>query len=177
MTSEASFVGIEFAVGTSLRIANTMSIVDGGIALPDARSRSFWLDGRRWETPLVDDAELFVAQLLQHGVIVRDPVVTAVVRGDRSELSARTVERRFRAATGLTRGTVMQIERVRTAAAMLATGERMGDIVDRLDYFDEPTLHGCCAATSGDQLDRCAWARAAQSDSILVSARGRRRVC
>ena len=73
-------------------------------------------------------------------MIARDPVVTAVVRGDRPVLSSRTVERRFRAATGLTRGTIAQIERVRTASAMLATGERVADIVDRLGYFDEPHL-------------------------------------
>ena len=138
--SEAIFVGIEFTVGTSLRIADTISIVDAGIALPDARSRSFWLDGRRWTTPGADDAELFVDQLIRHGVIARDPVVTAVVRGDRPVLSSRTVERRFRVATGLTRGTIAQIERVRTASAMLATGERVADIVDRLGYFDEPHL-------------------------------------
>ena len=64
--SEASFVGIEFKVGTSLRIADMVSIVDGGIALPDARSHSFWLDGRRWTTPSADDAKLFVDQLIRH---------------------------------------------------------------------------------------------------------------
>ena len=32
--SEAIFVGIEFKVGTSLRIADTISIVDAGIACP-----------------------------------------------------------------------------------------------------------------------------------------------
>ena len=138
--SEASFVGIEFKVGTSLRIADMVSIVDGGIALPDARSHSFWLDGRRWTTPVADDAELFVDQLIRHGVIARDPVVTAVARGDRPVLSSRTVERRFRAATGLTRGTIAQIERVRTASVMLATGEHVPDIVDRLGDFDEPHL-------------------------------------
>jgi hypothetical protein len=137
---EASFVGIQFTVGTSLRIADTTSLVDGGIPLPDVRSRSFWLDGRRWQTPGADDAELLVDHLVRHGVLVRDPVVTGVLRGDRSALSQRTVERRFRAATGLTRGDVAQIERVRIAAAMLAAGAPVHDVVEKLGYYDEPHL-------------------------------------
>jgi Helix-turn-helix domain len=136
----ASFVGIQFAVGAALRIAETTSLVDTGIALPDVRSRSFWLDGRRWETPGADDAELLVDHLVRHGVLVRDPVVTGVLRGDRSALSLRTVERRFRLATGLTRGAVAQIERVRAAARMLATGAAVHDVVEQFGYYDEPHL-------------------------------------
>ena len=78
--------------------------------------------------------------LVRHGVLVRDPVVTGVLRGDRSELSSRTVERRFRLATGLTRGAVAQIERVRTAAGMLAAGASVGHVVEKLGYYDEPHL-------------------------------------
>jgi AraC-like DNA-binding protein len=137
---EATFMGIQFAVGTSLRIADTTSLVDGGIPLPDARSRSFWLDGRRWQTPDADDAELLADHLVRHGVLVRDPIVVDALRGERSALSPRTVERRFRAATGFTRGTVARIERVRTAAAMLAAGARVADVVDKLGYYDEPHL-------------------------------------
>jgi hypothetical protein len=136
---EASFVGIQFTVGTSLRIADTTSLVDGGIPLPDVRSRSFWLDGRRWQSPDAD-AELLVDHLVRHGVLVRDPVVTGVLRGDRSALSPRTVERRFRVATGLTRGAVAQIERVRTAAGTLAAGAPVDDVVEKLGYYDEPHL-------------------------------------
>ena len=137
---EASFVGIQLAVGTSLRIADTTSLMDVGIPLPDVSFRSFWLDGRRWQTPDADDAELLVGHLVGHGVLFRDPVVTAVLRGDRPALSIRTVERRFRSATGFTRGAVAQIEGVRTAAGMLAGGARVEDIVEKLGYYDEPHL-------------------------------------
>ena len=137
---EAGFVGIQFTVGTSLRVAEMTSLVDGGIPLPDVRSHSFWLDGRRWQTPDADDAEPLVDDLVRHGVLVRDPVVTAVLRGDRPALSPRTVERRFRGATGLTRGAVAQIERVRAAAGVLAAGGLVVDVVDKLGYYDEPHL-------------------------------------
>jgi transcriptional regulator GlxA family with amidase domain len=81
-----------------------------------------------------------VDHLVRHGVLVRDPVVTGVLRGDRSELSSRTVERRFRLATGLICGAVAQIERVRTAAGMLAAGAPVDNVVEKLGYYDEPHL-------------------------------------
>lgn len=136
----AAFTGIEFALGTSLRIVPTPALVDGGVELPDTTHRTFRLDGGPWETPGPDDAEALVRHLVRDGVIVRDPLVAEVLRGDRPAASGRTVERRFRTATGLTRGAVRQIERARTAAALLAMGDPAADVVAKLDYFDEPHL-------------------------------------
>jgi hypothetical protein len=136
----ASFVGIEFAVGTSLRGLPAQRLVDGGAELGGVTRRSFELEGARWETPGLDDVEALVARLVRAGVIVRDPVVAATLRGDVPELSPRTLERRFRAATGLTQGAVRQIQRARDAAATLASGVPTADVVTAFDYFDEPHL-------------------------------------
>jgi hypothetical protein len=136
----ATFVGIEFAVGTSLRAVPTAALVDGGAELPDATRRTFRLDGVRWETPGPDDAEALVGRLVRAGAVVRDPLLTEVRRGHRPAVSARTVERRFRAATGLTQGAIRQIERARKASALLAAGVPGADVVSGLEYFDEPHL-------------------------------------
>ncbi|MFF3442898.1 helix-turn-helix domain-containing protein [Streptosporangium sp. NPDC002721] len=137
---DATFVGIEFAVGTSLRAVPTPILVDGGAELPDTTRGTFRLDGVRWETPGPDDAEALVDRLVRSGIVIRDPLVTEVRRGHRPAVSERTVERRFRAATGLTQGAVRQIERAREASALLAAGAPIADVVSGLDYFDEPHL-------------------------------------
>ncbi|MFB9332220.1 helix-turn-helix domain-containing protein [Actinoplanes octamycinicus] len=136
----ATFTGIDFAVGTSLRAVPTPALTDGGITLPDTTHRTFRLDGARFETPGPDDAEALVERLVRAGIVVRDEVVADVLRGHRPDLSGRTVERRFRTVTGLTQGAVRQIERARTAAQLLASGEPAADVVAKLDYFDEPHL-------------------------------------
>ncbi|MER6508599.1 helix-turn-helix domain-containing protein [Nonomuraea sp. NPDC001636] len=136
----STFVGIEFAVGTSLRAVPPPSLVDGGIELPDTTGRTFVLDGVRWEFPAPDDAEALVGRLVRAGALVRDPLVADVRRGHRPAVSGRTVERRFRAATGLTQGAVRQIERARRASALLAAGVPVADVVSGLAYFDEPHL-------------------------------------
>jgi helix-turn-helix protein len=136
----ATFTGIEFAVGTWLRAVPTPSLVDRGIGLPDTTRRSFRLDGARWETPGPDDAEALVDRLVRAGVVVRDRLPAEVLRGHRPAVSPRTVERRFRAATGLTQGAVRQIERARAAAHRLASGDPAADVIAELGYFDEPHL-------------------------------------
>ena len=78
---DATFVGIQFAVGTSLRAVAAPALLDSGIVLPDVSRRSFWLDGRRWETPHADDAEALVNGLIRDGVVVRDPLVAEALRG------------------------------------------------------------------------------------------------
>ncbi|MBE1588855.1 helix-turn-helix domain-containing protein [Nonomuraea angiospora] len=136
----ASFVGIEFAVGTSLRSVPARALVDGGVELPEARRGTFLLDGVRWESPGFDDAEALVDRLVRSGAVVRDPLVAEVRRGHRPAISGRTVERRFREATGLTQGAVRQIERARRASVLLAGGVLAAEVVSRLGYFDEPHL-------------------------------------
>ncbi|MEV4010884.1 helix-turn-helix domain-containing protein [Nonomuraea angiospora] len=136
----ATFVGIEFALGTSLRAVPTRALVDGGVELPEVTRGTFLLDGVRWESPGPDDAEALVDRLVRSGAVVRDPIVTEVRRGHRPAISGRTVERRFREATGLTQGAVRQIERARRASVLLAGGVLATDVVSRLGYFDEPHL-------------------------------------
>jgi AraC-like DNA-binding protein len=136
----ANFVGIQFAVGTSLRAAPAPTLVDSGIELPDVTHRTFWLDGGHWETPGPDDAEALVDRLIRHGAVVRDPMVAEALQGHRPAVTDRTLQRRFRAATGLTEGAVRQIQRARTAAELLTSGEAVSDVVGTLDYYDEPHL-------------------------------------
>ncbi|MEU4835769.1 helix-turn-helix domain-containing protein [Streptosporangium sp. NPDC023615] len=136
----ATFFGIEFAVGTWPRVVPAPALVDRGVGLPDATRRTFRLDGIRWETPGPDDAEALVDRLVRAGAVLRDPLVAEVRRGGRPVVSGRTVERRFRAATGLTRGAVRQIERARGASALLAAGTPVTDVVSKAEYFDEPHL-------------------------------------
>ncbi|TYB60308.1 helix-turn-helix transcriptional regulator [Nonomuraea sp. PA05] len=136
----ATFVGIEFAVGTSLRAVPTPALVNGGVELPDTTRETFRLDGVRRRSPGLDDAEALVGRLVRDGALIRDPLVADVREGRRPAASARTVERRFRAATGLRQGAVRQIERARGAAALLAAGVPAAEVVTRLGYFDQPHL-------------------------------------
>jgi hypothetical protein len=136
----AEFLGIQLGVGVSLRCAATPGLVDGGIALPDVTPRRFRLGGRSWSTPRPEDAEALVLRLVADGAVVRDPLVADALRGVGDTVSDRTLQRRFRAATGLTPGAVRQVRRAREAAMLLASGEAVAEVVHALGFYDEPHL-------------------------------------
>jgi len=73
-------------------------------------------------------------------LLVRDPVVQAVLQGQLQELSVRAVQYRFLQATGLTHRTVQQIERAQHAMTLLRQGASIPDTVYQAGYFDQPHL-------------------------------------
>ena len=137
---DATFFGISFSLGTSLTYLPVNRLVDGSAELPDATRRSFSLNGSSWHLPDYDNAEAFVRQLAREDVLTWDPVVTTALLGAPAEVSERTLQRRFVAATGLTRETIRQIDRARQAAVLLQQGLPAHDVVYRLGYFDQPHL-------------------------------------
>jgi AraC-like DNA-binding protein len=137
---DAEFLGIIFKLGTFLPNLPASQLVDGGINLPEAASQSFWLHGSAWQFPTFDNAETFIDRLVRYGVLAHEPIVTAALQGQLTDLSARSVQRRFLRATGLTHGTMYQIERARYAMTLLQQGVSILDTVEQAGYYDQPHL-------------------------------------
>ena len=118
----AEVLWIKFGLGTYMPHMPLGRFSDVETVLPDASSRSFWLKGSAWEFPGHENAETFVERLVRGGVLIRDPLIDAALRGRPQDLSPRTVRHRFLRATGLTRGRIHQIERAQAGGGPLATG-------------------------------------------------------
>lgn len=137
---DATFFGISFALGTSMPHLPVSQLVGGSADIPDVTRRSVWLKGSAWHVPDYDNAEWFVRRMVRAGIVDRDPIVPAVLDGATPDASPRTVQRRFVAATGLTRAAIRQIHRARQAAVLIQDGVPAQDVVHRLGYFDQPHL-------------------------------------
>ncbi|MFD9740518.1 helix-turn-helix domain-containing protein [Umezawaea sp. NPDC059074] len=136
-----STFGVIFRHGAFLRNLPVGGLVDGSVSSPHTTPRSFVLQGDEWEIPTYENAETFVERLVGAGLLVRDPLVTDVVAGERPLLvTPRSVQRRVAAATGLTQGTIRQIERVRQAAMLLRQGVAATEVVHLVGYHDQPHL-------------------------------------
>jgi hypothetical protein len=134
------FFGIIFKLGTVLPYLPASALVDGDVDLPDASSKSFWLNGSAWQFPGYDNADTFVNRLVREDLLVRDPIVESVLRGEPQELSLRSVQRHLLQATGLTQGSIRQIERARRATILLQQGISIPDTVDQAGYADQAHL-------------------------------------
>ena len=139
--AEGEWLGIRFKLGTFMPHLPPGHLLDRrDVTLPDATSRSFWLNGSAWEYPTFENAETFVKLLVQKGIIVRDSAVDAVVRGQGRDFTLRSVQRHFRRATGVTHCMVRQIERARHATNLLKQGVSILDTVHETGYFDQAHL-------------------------------------
>lgn len=136
---DGEWLGILLKPGTFVSLLPTKILVDTGVNLPTS-SNFFWLDGSSWQFPTYDNADTFVDRLVRRGLLARDPIVDAVLRGHVEDRSLSTVQRRFLRATGLTQSAVRQIERARYATQLLQQGVSVLDTVELAGYFDQPHL-------------------------------------
>ncbi len=137
---DAEFFGIILKLGAFMMPLPTSELLNGGINLPEASSKSVWLHGEAWEIPTFDNADTFIENLVKDGLLVREPVVEAALQGELQDLSLRSVQRRFLRSTGLTYKTVQQIQRAHQAMTMLQKGTSIMDTTYDLGYFDQSHL-------------------------------------
>jgi AraC-like DNA-binding protein len=138
---EAEFFGIQFKPGAFMPDFPARLLMDrSDVNLPGASSRLFWLKGAAWQFPDYENVETFVDRLMRNGLLLYDPVVSDVLRGHSVGMSLRTVQRRVLQATGMTQGTIYQIERARYATLLLKQGTSILDTVALAGYFDQPHL-------------------------------------
>ena len=136
----SEFLVIKFKLGIFMPTLSVGNLLNRDAILPGAASQSFWLNGSAWQFPDFNNAETFVDRLVRDGLLLREPVVNAVLQEQPLAMSSRTVRRRFLQATGLTPKTIQQIERAQRAAALLERGVSILDAVYQVGYADQPHL-------------------------------------
>ncbi len=138
---EGEWLGIRFKLGTFMPQLTPGQLRDGrDVTLPEATSRSFWLNGSAWDYPDFENADVFVSRLVRECIVVRDPAVDLVQRGETGAQSVRSGQRHFLRATGMSHRAVRQIERARYATNLLRDGVSILDSVHKAGYFDQAHL-------------------------------------
>lgn len=141
--ADAEWLGIRLKPGVFLSHLPASALVDATVTLPDASGASFWLAGSSWRFPDYDNADTFVDKLARAGLLMRERVVGDALQGlpsQSTDLSLRSVQRRFLQATGVTQSAIRQIERARYAALLLRQGVSIPDVTLAAGYFDQAHL-------------------------------------
>jgi AraC-like DNA-binding protein len=134
---DAEFFGMEFKLGTFMPALAVATLVDVGRELDAVSSTKINLAGSNWEIPSFESAADFVTCLVRDGALDRDPVVEQTLLRKPVAITERSVQRRFLRATGLTYGTVRQIERAERTVALLTAGTSIVDAVELAGYSDQ----------------------------------------
>lgn len=137
---EAEILWIKFKLGTFMPHMPARNFLDTETFLPTATSRSFWLYGSAWQFPTYENVEIFINRLARADALMHDPLVGEALKGEIPLIPSRTMRHRFLRATGLTQGTILQIERAKRASALLSQGVPILDAVHEAGYYDQPHL-------------------------------------
>ena len=137
---DAEFIGIQFRPGVYIPGFPSQQLVDRSFTLPESGRQSFRLNASVVEVPVYHNVDAFIEHLAREGLLVRDPIVEVVLNGEVRDTSARSIQRRFLKATGLTQGTFRQIQRARHAAQMLDRGFSILETVQQAGYSDQAHL-------------------------------------
>jgi len=138
--TDREWFGILFQLGTFLPHLPARNLVDGDLTLPQATRKTVWLSGSTFQFPHYVNADTFVDWLGRHELLVREPIVGAALQGQLKDLSLRSVQRRFVHSTGVTQGTIRQIERARYATLLLQQGVSVSTTIFEAGYFDQAHL-------------------------------------
>lgn len=134
------WLGVRLTLGLFMPSLPATKLVNTESTLPDASSKTFWLNGRSWQYPDYENVETFVEWLVREEVLIHEPIVEAVLNDHPQEMSLRSLQRRFLKATGVTHNTFRQIERAQQAVSLLQQGMSILDTVYEAGYFDQPHL-------------------------------------
>jgi len=136
----AEILWIKFKLGIFMPHLPIKQYMDVETPLPGGAGKSFWLKSSTWQFPNHENVETFIDRLVREAVLVRDPVVDAVLKDQPQAMPSRTVRHRFLRATGLPQSHIHQFERAQRAEALLKQGVSILDTVEDAGYFDQPHL-------------------------------------
>ncbi|MEV1206465.1 helix-turn-helix domain-containing protein [Microbispora rosea] len=136
------FLGVRFTLGAVLRPHPAVSIINGYVPFPVTDSGRVVIGGEDWEAPTYENVECFIRRLLDAGLLVRSRLRDEehVAGHAKAGPTLRTLQRRYRAVTGLSQTAVTQIDRANAAATMLRDGHDWRAVVEALGYFDQAHL-------------------------------------
>ncbi|MGW5063729.1 helix-turn-helix domain-containing protein [Streptomyces sp. NPDC004096] len=139
---DTEFLGVRFALGTVLRPHPPASIIDGYVPFPVTDSGRIVVGGEDWEAPTFENVGQFVRRLQDAGLLVGSRLGDEEYAAERPGAgpTERTLQRRYRAITGLSRTAVTQIDRANAAATMLRNGHDWRTVVETLGFFDQAHL-------------------------------------
>lgn len=139
-TEGAEIVWIRFKLGVFMPHMPNRDMIDSETVLPDASSKSFWLNSASWQFPDYENIETFIDRLVRDEVLVFDTLIDDTLQNRLPDVSQRTVRHRFLQSTGLSQNTIFQMQRAQLAQHLLQSGQSILDTVYEAGYYDQPHL-------------------------------------
>lgn len=133
-------VVISFAAGAYLLPFHGAPFTNNYSMLTMPDRDHFALAGRLFPLPTFENAEELTTQMVKNDILASDTIVNSVMRGTPKAASKRSVERHFKATTGLSPKKMASIRRAQQAVRMLKGGASPSAVANETGYYDQPHL-------------------------------------
>ncbi len=142
-------LGIRFRPGTFMTQAPASTMCNVVEILPMQGERHFLLFDHAFPVPTYETADDFVAELEHLGFLGHDRVVNTVLGKGDPYVTARSVQRRFQQATGLSAKSHRRIEQAQHAVALLRSGHTPIEAAHEAGYADQAHMTRTLKALTG----------------------------
>lgn len=137
---DAEIIWVRFKLGVFMPHMPVQTYLNSEIILPDASSKTFWLNSDSWQLPTAENVDIFVNRLIHNKTLKYDPLIADTLQDHPHNLSLRTIRHRFVRATGMSQKHIQQIERARYARRLLEQGTPILDATFKAGYYDQPHM-------------------------------------
>jgi len=145
--------GVELAAHVFVRQSSKQQLL--GQMLPlETNGRWFELAGVRLAVPEVDTLEGLVATLLRQGILAADENMAAVLAGQTVAYSRRSLHRHTVQASGMSPKQLEQLQRARTAYALLQDGRSLAAAAVEAGFADQAHMTRAFTALAGSSPAR-----------------------
>lgn len=132
--------GIRFKSGIIFTGIPVADMVDVTKPLPMPTEDTFVLQDVTWKLPTYENVDDFLSGMEEGGLLSFDPVVRDVLENKVVKMSARSIQRHFTRAIGLSPRCVKQITSARQAVELLLQGKSLVEVSYELGYADLPHM-------------------------------------
>ncbi len=134
-------VVISFAPGAYLPFMKGAALTNDFLLLPLTDDNAhFRLADHTFELPTYENAEQLIDKMVSQNVLQNDDIVHGMLQGTPKAASTRSVQRHFKAVTGITHKNLTDIRRAQQAVRLLKDGKNPSRVAADAGYYDQPHL-------------------------------------
>ena len=130
-------LGIQLEVGTFVPLPSRTCLINTIIRYTCDSQDHFKYSGSAFEIPRYENVEQFIQKLVRQQVLHTDKVVTDTLAGVRGLISNRTIERHFKATTGMSYTYIAQIIRAQKSTEALRSQQPIVRVALDFGYADQ----------------------------------------
>jgi hypothetical protein len=139
---DTEIIWIRLGLGVHIKRTPAVRFKNSEFLLNSSLGNDICLYGENFNIPSFKDIDLFLGHLLRKGILVHDLHIKDAIESSSLDITPeRSIRHRFLSSVGLSKRSIIQIQKAKKGAEMIANGIPIIDVAFSLGYYDQSHLH------------------------------------